>query len=476
MPIATADIGTPPEAASGSSIDALIDSTPDTRDRYIDFLRGLAILAVAIGHWLVVVPTFENGRFDGFNALETVPLMRSLTWVFQVMPLFFVVGGFANAVSWRSAKSRGQGWSTWVRGRYRRLLAPTLAFVSTWVVAGALLRAFGVDPRLVHMMAWLAVVPLWFLAVYVLVVALAPPMLRLHDRLGVFVPITLAVATSIVDYLRIARGMESFAYVNFLFVFLFCQQLGFFWRDGKLGPKRLQLWLMLVSGISVLWLLTHLGPYPPSLVGVPGEEIQNNAPPTATFLALGVAQCALALLAREPVNRWLQRRRPWSAVIMINAHALTIHVWHFTSLIVVALALLPTGIVPNPEHGTMAWWLIRLATLPVLTVPLVALVWIFGRLERAALARSGGSSTDEASIESLSDSSATGWDAALTVVATISLLVAFSLTTIRGLSVVDAPWGLPIVGLCFLAVGAAISHPLQVGPRQVADVPRRDGA
>jgi hypothetical protein len=260
---------------------ALVAATPPSRDRYVDFLRGLAIAFVAIGHWLVVVPSYDAGRFDGVNALGTVPVMRWLSWVFQVMPLFFIVGGFANALSWRSARRREQSWTTWVRGRAARLLRPTGVFLAVWVVVGVLARQVGIVPCLVHTMAWLVVVPLWFLAVYVVVVALAPPMLRLHERLGLVVPVLLVVCALVVDVARIHLSLEPVAYLNFLFVFLFCQQLGFFWLEGRLATRRWWPPAMLGGGITTLWLLTHVGPYPLSMVGVPGERVANNAPPSA---------------------------------------------------------------------------------------------------------------------------------------------------------------------------------------------------
>ena len=43
------------------------------RDLTVDLLRAVAIVAVAVGHWMVVVPGYEDGRFDGVNALATVP-------------------------------------------------------------------------------------------------------------------------------------------------------------------------------------------------------------------------------------------------------------------------------------------------------------------------------------------------------------------------------------------------------------------
>src|SRR6476619_2188702 len=119
---------------------ALAAATPATRDRYVDLLRGLAITMVAVGPWLVVVPTYADGAFDGVNALGTVPLMRLLSWLFQVMPLFFMVGGYANTLSWRSACRKDQKWSTWVQGRYRRLLRPTLVFLGSWTILAMVAR------------------------------------------------------------------------------------------------------------------------------------------------------------------------------------------------------------------------------------------------------------------------------------------------------------------------------------------------
>jgi fucose 4-O-acetylase-like acetyltransferase len=433
-----------------NSLSALAAATPASRDRYVDFLRGLAIAMVAVGHWLVVVPTYRDGSFDGVNALDTVPLMRGLTWVFQVMPLFFMVGGYANARSWRSAVRRGEGWSAWVRTRFDRLLRPTVVFLGAWVAVAAIARQVGVDAHLVHTMAWLVVVPLWFLAVYVVIVALAPAMLRLHERFGGTVLVALVAATTLVDVARIGGGHEAAGYLNFLFVFLFCQQLGFFWLDGRLAGRRWWPTAMLTGGLVGLWLLTHVGPYPTSLVGVPHERIANNAPPTVTFLALAIAQAGLVLLLRAPVSRWLRRPRAWAAVIGVNAHAMTIHLWHFTALVVVALALLPLGIVPVFPDGTASWWSIRLLALPVLAVPLAALVAAFGRVERRAVPPRPPIDRPRVA-------------AVATAVSVPCLSIAFALITVGGLSVEDAPAGVPFWALGFLGAGLVL---LRVGSRR----------
>jgi fucose 4-O-acetylase-like acetyltransferase len=419
---------------------------PAGRDRYIDLLRGVAILFVAIGHWLVVVPSFEDGHFDGVNALATVPAMRQLTWIFQVMPLFFIVGGYANGISWRGARRKGTTYADWLRTRLVRLLRPTLALLGVWVALGVVLRVAGIDPELVHTMAWLVVVPLWFLAVYVIVVAAAPALHRAHERWGVGVLVVLAALAVVVDWLRIGVGVDGVEHTNFFWVFLFAQQLGFFWLDGRLDRRRWAPAALFAGGVTTLWLLTHVGPYPVSLVGVPGETIANNAPPTITLLALGLAQAGFALLLRRPVSRWLERRRVWSGVIAVNAHAMTIHLWHFTALIVVAVVLLPLGVVPVHAAGSFGWWAVRVAAVVVFALPLLGLVVVFGRIERGALLAPAVASAPVPG----------GWRTARMLAATGLLAVMFLVVTLNGLSIVDSPAGLPVTAMVSGALGLAL--------------------
>src|SRR5918911_794757 len=85
----------------------LAAATPAKRDRYVDFLRVASLGVVMLGHWLMAALVWRGGRLRATNILETAQAAQWLTWIFQIMPVFFVVGGFANSVSWASMVRRG---------------------------------------------------------------------------------------------------------------------------------------------------------------------------------------------------------------------------------------------------------------------------------------------------------------------------------------------------------------------------------
>ncbi len=443
------------------------------RDLTVDALRALAICAVAVGHWLVVVPSFADGRFGGVNALETVPAMRGLTWVFQVMPLFFVVGGCANVHSWRSGRARGVTYHEWLRTRLVRLLRPSAAFVGVWVVVGAALRSVGIDPEVVRLVAWLAVVPVWFLAVYVLVVAAAPPLLWLHGRFGLRVLIVLAALATAVDAVRLGTAIDGVEWTNFFWVFLFAQQVGFFWSDGSLVRRRWVPASMFLGGLALLVALTGFGPYPLSLVGVPGEAIANNAPPTITLIALGIAQTGLALLLRARIARALERPMVLRSVVGLNRNAMTVLLWHFTALIIASAVILPTGAVPSFADGSVSWWFGRVLAVLVLCGPLAALVAVFGRAERGRARPPARSATDRSATRRPavrpSAPSAVARSTAAMVIAAVASAASFGLIAVGGLNSGDQWLGFPRVPVLLLVVAVALTS---VGSRPTSLVVR----
>lgn len=425
---------TPSPAAPSAAprLSALAAATPDDRDRFVDLLRGLSILVVALGHWLLaVVVVGPDGRLVGGNALADVPALHRLTWLFQVMPLFFLVGGYANAVSWRSARSRGTAYGTWLSGRVRRLVGPTTLFVGVWSVLAAAATVTGAGAALAPA-ARLVAVPLWFLAVYVLVVAVAPAMLSLHDRVGIAVPVVLALAAAGVDVLHRA-DVPLVGWANFAFVWLVPQQLGFAWADGRLTASRWTAGVLAVAGLGGLLVLTTVGPYPVSMVGVPGAASSNNSPPTVALVALTVLQLGLALLVRRSASRWLARPRVWTAVVALNARAMTIFLWHLSALVVVAVTLVPSGLFGTAAVGSAGWWATRPLWLAVLVVAMVPFVALLGRAERLGTRPSVV-------------------PPARAAVGVAALTAAFALLATSGFLVPERPLGLPVAALTALVV------------------------
>jgi hypothetical protein len=354
-------------------------ATPARRERYVDFLRVFSLAVVMLGHWLMAAVEWRDGRLVAGNVLEAAPAAQWLTWVFQIMPVFFVVGGFANTASWSAAVRDGRGYGEWLAGRLVRLVRPVLVFAAVWSAAVVSLAAAGVSPGAVR--AGSIAQPLWFLAVYVVVVAAAPAMVATQARFGWAAVVGLAAGVALVDLLRWPLGVPLVGWANLALVWLFAHQVGVAWRTGAFGGwSRRRLAALALAGLGGLLVLTGAGGYGRSMVGVGGGR-SNTFPPSLALVALGVWQFGLLMLVRPAVDRWLARPRVWASVVAANGVAMTVFLWHLTALVVVAAAMLPTGWMPQPPAGSAAWWAWRPAWVAALAVTMVPLVWAFARVE-----------------------------------------------------------------------------------------------
>ncbi|NLU77683.1 acyltransferase [Micromonospora sp. HNM0581] len=368
--------------------------TPPDRERYLDLLRALAIVLVVLGHWTIAVVEYdETGRPDGHSALPDLPWAHPLTWAVQVMPLFFLVGGYANAASLAAHRSRGGDTVGWLLGRSARLLRPTSALVLVLAGGALVARLGGAQPDEVRPVVWFATIPLWFLAAYLAVVPLTPVMYALHRRLGLLVPPALALLVAASDLGR-AIGPAKLALPGHLLGWLAVHQLGFAWYDARRGHcrraglrsrclpmSRRSAIALLLGGLAVAALLTGPGPYPISMINLPGQRLANAAPPTVALLAVATAQLGLILLLRERAERWLHHDRPWQAVIAVNSVVLTVFLWHLSAAVLLVGALHGLGLLPTPVAGTATWLAWRLPWVLMLTVVLAVLVAVFGPIE-----------------------------------------------------------------------------------------------
>ncbi|NED51935.1 acyltransferase, partial [Micromonospora aurantiaca] len=215
----------------------LAQRTPPGRERYVDLLRALAITMVVLGHWGVTAVGYDDGRPAGHSALADLRWAWPLTWVAQVMPVFFLVGGYANAASLAARRRRGGSAAGWLVDRSARLVRPTTVLLLVLAAGAGIATLRGADPAQVRTVVWFATIPLWFLVAYVAVVALTPPMYALHRRFGLAVPVALVVLVALGDLGRLL-GPAALADGNYLFGWLAVHQLGFAWYDAARAATR----------------------------------------------------------------------------------------------------------------------------------------------------------------------------------------------------------------------------------------------
>jgi peptidoglycan/LPS O-acetylase OafA/YrhL len=353
--------------------------TPPDRDRVADLLRLTAILSVVVGHWLVAAVLHRDGELVAGQVLQWVPETRLLTWVFQVMPLFFFVGGHLNAASWRRAREADEGWPRWLRRRARRLLTPLVPLLSLWVAIILAADFLPFSEGLIAAATEAALLPLWFLVVYVLVIALVPVTHRLHERFGLWVPASAMALTGVVDALD-RGGVPLVGYVSYLLLWGGVHQLGYLWEDRRLPRPSVAVMIAVGAAGGAVLLIVRFG-YPVSMVAVFGAERANTDPPSLALWAYAVAQLALVTALRPTLARWLRQPRVWAPVILSGSAALTLFLWHMTAMVVVAAAVHPTGLWPRPSRIDGTWWALRPLWLLLCTAVLVVLVAVFRRFE-----------------------------------------------------------------------------------------------
>ncbi|QIG55167.1 acyltransferase [Altererythrobacter sp. BO-6] len=366
----------------------LAELAPPERNRWVDFLRALSIMAVVIGHWLVAAPYIDaDGAVQGGHLLGILPWSQWLTWGFQVMPIFFLVGGYSNGVSWSAQLRKRQPGQTglyrdWFASRVQRLITPVFPVLLLWAGLAFAMTLAGMDRANVKLATQLALVPVWFLAVYLLVTALTPLSLRAWQRFRWGSIAVLVAAAVAIDWLTLAQGVPYVNFANFLFVWVGIHQLGYAWNDGAFASVvRALAWF--AAALAALIGLTVFGPYPIAMIGVPGAEITNSMPPTIALLALGVMQAGLVLALEPWGRRMLQNLGVWTATVLMNGMIMTVYLWHLTAFVLVMVfAWLMGGVGLHVFPGTAEWWWTRPIWFALYIAALLPMIALFARHER----------------------------------------------------------------------------------------------
>jgi hypothetical protein len=360
-------------------------ATPPQRDRAVDALRALAIAGVIGGHWLVTAlvlgqktSTSSGGAVLSDNSpLASMPWLAPLSWVFQTLAVFFLVGGYSAARSYRG------GYLAWLRKRLTRLARPVAALVAVWILVTAGMLLAGVSGTTIHTVLFLVISPLWFLGVYAGLTALTPAAMWLVRRFGAWAAAFPAAVVAVTDLVRF--GLSGPAWVGWINVaagWLVPYLLGIAWAKGSLRGRRVPV-LMLAGGAAATAALITWAGYPASMVGVNGAQISNLNPPTLAAVSFGIAQCGLALMLRDRLARLMRRPLAWAGIALVNLSAMTVFLWHQTAFITVSSLGLLAGRVPGlltaPTGGL--WVAERLAWLPVFAIMLSGLWLVFRRVE-----------------------------------------------------------------------------------------------
>jgi hypothetical protein len=342
-------------------------STPADRDRAIDVIRVVSLVGVVAGHAVMATSIIADGVFIWGNLLTTSVVFQALTWVFQIMPLFFFAGVAASVGSYRPDAS----WGGWLLKRCTRLYRPVFYYLAFWAVTLVVLH----DVLPVHVyepIAGISIQLLWFLGAYVMVLAAMPLLARITTGarlLGGVVAVYAVVA--VVDAIRVSDpAWSTVGYVNML-AWLIPGMFGVAYRR-RLLTMRTALCVgitMLAVNLSLLW----MGPYELSLVGIDSQHLKNMTPPSLLLAGHAIILCAFAIAAAPGIGRWARRPGVWRLAVIGNTGAMTLYLWHMPALLGVHLAFDYLGL---PRYPGQPHFVVLSITQLVLVALLVAAMFV----------------------------------------------------------------------------------------------------
>ena len=355
--------------ATSSSIDI------SKRDLTLDIARVFCVVLVVVIHLLMV--GVGNGP-DGLvvsRPLENQPWFWIATWFGQIMPLFFVVGGFASLTAWRSLQRRGGTAADYVRNRVLRLAQPALPLFLFYVVVVGAATLLQIDPELLGTVVAGAGFPLWFLAAYTACQALVPLMARLHAVAPKRTLLVLLALVVLFDTLRFTIGVTELGLPNMVFVWLLAQQFGFWYADGWFAARNgWQLAGITLASYAVL-----------AAVSLPdgwysNDMLANLNPPTLPLVALALAQACILRALKPWLARLMNTHAARAVVFLVGTRLMTIYLWHLPIIIMLSgVALLIPG--ASPEPASAAWWISRPIMFVVVFAALFGLSFLVARWE-----------------------------------------------------------------------------------------------
>jgi hypothetical protein len=401
----------------------LAAATPDSRDRAIDVIRITSLIAVVLGHTVMAISTIRGGVLIWDNLLTTSVAFQALTWIFQIMPLFFFAGAAACLTSWQP----GTNWGSWLMTRCTRLFRPVFYYLGFWAVALYLLHQL-VPQHVYDPIAGVSTQALWFLGAYVLVLAAMPMLYRITTTARLAVGVTAVYAAiAVIDMVRLHwHALSPLGYLN-LAVWLIPAMFGVAYRRHLLTASQA---LTIAAGVFAINLaLAWSGPYQVSMVGTGDHHLSNTSPPSLLLAGHAIVLSLMAIAAAPAIGRWAGRPRVWWWTALGNSGAMTLYLWHIPALLGIHLLFDELGAprYPGQPHFVM----ISVAQLLLMGLVVATLFLALRPLENNPLP---------------------GWDGAAAVnTVGRGALIGTLLCVAGAATLVSIHWGLKDIGLTFEA-------------------------
>lgn len=349
-----------------------LDAVAGGRDRVLDLTKSCALLVVVVAHALA----WDVSTGEPASVLDLRPELRWVTWLLQVLPLFFAAGAVSNLASWR----RHPNSDSFVRRRIGRLATPAVLYAAVWTALLLPAALWFVPVELVG--RYLAQL-LWFLGVYAAIVVAVPVTARYASHPARTLGIGL-VAIVAVDMLR-WQVAPALGWVNMLLVWGWLHQLGYSLPTLRtVGAVRLL--LAGCAAVALALATAVLGPYSTSMVSTTGDPgLSNLSPPTVVLALYGLGQVLVLAAAWPLLDRLMQWRPAWYAVAGFGSRAVEVYLWHIPIVAVVIAVAWVTGLGPAPLGP--AWWALHLTVVAVVVPVAWLLAGPMGRASRRLLGR-----------------------------------------------------------------------------------------
>jgi Acyltransferase family len=356
----------------------LESATPADRDRAVDVARLIALVVVMFGHCALLLATIDSSGLRIGNLLGERPEIAAVTWVLQVMPLFFLAGGAAGAYGLRS----GTPWGAWLFTRAQRLCRPVFWYLAAWSI-GLVVAQLILGAESAAALGRECVALLWFLGVYLIVLALVPALTRLRTRRAAMgVVVSLLGTAGMFDAVRIAVDAPMAAAANYVVVWLIPVAIGVAYARQLIGPGSALAAAAIAFGGQMLLALT--GPYDVSLVVTGTERISNVSPPTL-LLALHCTWMSCVFVAGAGmIRRWAGHPHVWHVVAVGNRGAMTLYLWHIPAIAVAAFSLHAVGLDAYDVQAADFWLALALRAV-VFGLVMAATFWLLSPLEHRKL-------------------------------------------------------------------------------------------